>query len=219
MGNMFYGATVFNQNLCHFGDNFSQITANTNMFMNSGCSNTNDPTSASGPWCNCYLFTTNSELRTAIKEYLSPEQGCTTDLNCLARTLYGGAVSRLWCSSMHGLVTTLLFLMSLLTIQIGEWDVSNMTDFSYLFLDASWVAVPGADTFNEAINWDTGMRSNDQIECFPPPDLVTESEQCLGSAMTMRGMFYNAAAFNQPLSLDTTSVTNVRVLLVWSSTQ
>ena len=35
----------------------------------------------------------------------------------------------------------------------------------------------------------------------------------------MYGMFALAAAFNQPLSLDTTSVTNVRVLLVWSSTQ
>ena len=87
-----------------------------------------------------------------------------------------------------------------------------MTDFSYLFLDASWVAVPGADTFNEAINWDTGMRSNDQTECFPPPDLVTESEQCLGSALTMESMFDNGAAFNQPLSLDTAEVTNVRVL-------
>jgi len=88
-----------------------------------------------------------------------------------------------------------------------------MTDFSRLFLDASYSPIFGADTFNEPIDWDTGMRSNDQIECFPPPDLVTESEQCLGSAMTMRGMFYNAAAFNQPLSLDTASVTNVRLYL------
>ena len=94
-----------------------------------------------------------------------------------------------------------------------------MTDFSYLFEDASYNPISGAATFNEPINWDTGMRSNDQIECFPPPDLVTESEQCLGSATTMEGMFYNAAAFNQPLSLDTASVVSVRVLLVWSSTQ
>ena len=91
--------------------------------------------------------------------------------------------------------------------------MSKMTDFSYLFLDASWVAVPGADTFNEAINWDTGMRSNDQTECFPPPDLVTESEQCLGSATTMAGLFYGAAAFNQPLSFDTAMVTMVSVCL------
>ena len=35
----------------------------------------------------------------------------------------------------------------------------------------------------------------------------------------MDGMFRDAAAFNQPLAFDTASVTNVRVLLVWSSTQ
>ena len=116
-------------------------------------------------------------------------------------------------SFLHGLVTTLLFLTSLLTIQIGEWDVSKMTDFRSLFATASDVAVPGADTFNEPIDWDTGMRSNDQTECFPPPDLVTESEQCLGSATSMEKMFYGAVAFNQPLSLDTAKVTNVRVYL------
>ena len=91
-----------------------------------------------------------------------------------------------------------------------------MTDFSLLFVDDSYQ--PISATFNEPINWDTGMRSNDQTECFPPPDLVTESEQCLGSATTMAKMFEGAAAFNQPLSFDTASVTNVRVLLVWSLT-
>ena len=60
-------------------------------------------------------------------------------------------------SFLHGLVTTLLFLTSLLTIQIGEWDVSKMKDFSYLFLDDESAPISGADTFNEPINWDTGM--------------------------------------------------------------
>ena len=36
-------------------------------------------------------FTTQSELETAIREYLG--QGCPTDLNCQARSVYGGAVS------------------------------------------------------------------------------------------------------------------------------
>ena len=36
-------------------------------------------------------FTTKSELQTAIWEYL--EQGCPTDVNCQARSVYGGAVS------------------------------------------------------------------------------------------------------------------------------
>ena len=88
--------------------------------------------------------------------------------------------------------------------------MSKITNFGWLFRDASGV-VPGGDTFNEAINWDTGMRSNDQTECFPPPDLVTESEQCLGSATNMFSMFKEAEAFNQPLAFDTAEVTSVRV--------
>ena len=51
MGYMLQGATAFNQNLCHFGDNTSQLSDASLMFDNSGCSNTNDPASATGPWC------------------------------------------------------------------------------------------------------------------------------------------------------------------------
>ena len=53
MAYMFFDATAFNQDLCDFGDNFSQISNNAvNIFMDSGCSNENTPTSATGPWCN-----------------------------------------------------------------------------------------------------------------------------------------------------------------------
>ena len=38
-------------------------------------------------------FTTNAELKTAIREYLG--QGCPSDANCQARSIYGGAVSSL----------------------------------------------------------------------------------------------------------------------------
>ena len=51
MNSMFYGAASFNQDICYFGDNFSQISSLYYMFQDSGCSNTNDPTSESGPWC------------------------------------------------------------------------------------------------------------------------------------------------------------------------
>ena len=40
---------------------------------------------------------------------------------------------------------------------MGDWDVSRMTNFSKLFVTDLDVALPGADTFNETINWDTGM--------------------------------------------------------------
>lgn len=57
MFRMFFNAWDFNQDLCNFGDNMSQlsnsqITSITmGMFDNSGCSDKDPPTSASGPWC------------------------------------------------------------------------------------------------------------------------------------------------------------------------
>ena len=50
MNAMFYGATAFNQDLCHFGDNWPYGDVKY-MFLNSGCANTNDPTGETGPWC------------------------------------------------------------------------------------------------------------------------------------------------------------------------
>ena len=61
MRSMFEGATAFNQNLCHFGDYFSQITNLADIFLNAGCTYTNDPVPyfvqvsppviATRPWC------------------------------------------------------------------------------------------------------------------------------------------------------------------------
>ena len=56
------------------------------------------PSPTRSPVLPSHPFNTNAELRAAIKEYL--DQGCTDDLNCQARSDYGGAVSRLWCSSI-----------------------------------------------------------------------------------------------------------------------
>ncbi|EJK51747.1 hypothetical protein THAOC_29056, partial [Thalassiosira oceanica] len=51
MERMFYNAASFNQDLCHFGDNFSQLSFVAAMFYNTDCADTNDPSSATGPWC------------------------------------------------------------------------------------------------------------------------------------------------------------------------
>ncbi|EJK65326.1 hypothetical protein THAOC_13822 [Thalassiosira oceanica] len=51
MEGMFYNATAFNQDLCHFGDNFSQLQDVTAMFNDTDCADTYNPTSATGPWC------------------------------------------------------------------------------------------------------------------------------------------------------------------------
>ena len=43
-------------------------------------------------------FATNSELRNAVKQYLG--QGCSNDVNCQARSDYGGAVSPSGCCAL-----------------------------------------------------------------------------------------------------------------------
>ena len=50
MFGMFYDATAFNQDMCHFGDNWPIFDVGI-MFFNSGCNDTNDPTGPAGPWC------------------------------------------------------------------------------------------------------------------------------------------------------------------------
>ncbi|EJK75877.1 hypothetical protein THAOC_02394 [Thalassiosira oceanica] len=188
---MFFGATAFNQDLCQFGQYFFQITTLYRMFDNSGCSNTlATPTSATGPWCaatTCppwHSFTGNGELRTAIKEYLAA--GCTDDPKCEARSKYGGA--------------------------IGDWDVSGLKDFQHLFRDGEnvtphyYTTVPGGESFNEPINWDTGSatymyRMFSDLPAFNQPLSLDTSK-----VASMGFMFRNATAFNQPLSFDTSGL-------------
>ena len=50
MSYMFWGATAFNQDLCHFGDNWPHSSV-FNMFADSGCASTSKPEGVNGPWC------------------------------------------------------------------------------------------------------------------------------------------------------------------------
>ncbi|EJK63918.1 hypothetical protein THAOC_15398 [Thalassiosira oceanica] len=191
MDRMFDGATAFDQDLCHFGDNFNQYKIVYNMFVGSGCANKSDPTSETGPWCavtNClYRFTINTELRDAIKEYLG--QDCPSDLNCQARSNYGGA--------------------------IGEWDVSSVDDFSRLFVDDSDDPIDGAATFNEPLNWDTGSATM-MLYMFKDAAAFNQPLSTFDTSKVnnMFGMFSGAAAFNRDLTaFDTSEVEDVSVLL------
>jgi len=91
---------------------------------------------------------------------------------------------------------------------IATWDVSGITDMSYLF-DIPEISDTGAETTINAdiSDWDTsgvtnmvGMFLN--AKAFNQPLSFDTS-----SVINMRGMFAGADAFNQPLSFDTSSVT------------
>ena len=48
----FKDATAFNQNLCHFGVSFGQLSFDPfGMFEDSGCIDKDTPTDRTGPWC------------------------------------------------------------------------------------------------------------------------------------------------------------------------
>ena len=50
MTDIFFGAKAFNQDLCHFGVNGLPAVYG-GIFTNSGCFDTSNPTSPTGPWC------------------------------------------------------------------------------------------------------------------------------------------------------------------------
>ncbi|EJK52759.1 hypothetical protein THAOC_27935 [Thalassiosira oceanica] len=140
-----------------------------------------------------FKFTTNAELRTAIREYLS--QGCPDVANCQAHSDYGDT--------------------------IGDWDVSRVEDFDGLFVNNYYNSIPGAAAFNEPINWDTGSATTmkhmfygalafNQPLSFHTAKMsfmfygTTAFNQPLSfDTAKMGSMFYGATAFNQPLSFDT----------------
>ncbi|EJK51563.1 hypothetical protein THAOC_29254 [Thalassiosira oceanica] len=88
---------------------------------------------------------------------------------------------------------------------IGDWDVSCVASFRSLFRDGvTFGSIPGGDTFNEPINWDTaamftGAKAfNQQLPSFDTAKVTN-----------MLGMFDTATAFNQPLTFDTSKVVNM----------
>ncbi|EJK56036.1 hypothetical protein THAOC_24146, partial [Thalassiosira oceanica] len=119
---------------------------------------------------------------TAIEEYILQE--CTNNPNCEACADYGGA--------------------------IGDWDVSEVQDFGFLFYDDNNEDFFAA--FNEPIHWNTGSATNmismfDGARAFNQPLSFDTAEV---TDVRMGVMFAGATAFNQPVAFDTAKVTNVR---------
>ena len=87
---------------------------------------------------------------------------------------------------------------------IGDWDVGNVTDMSGMFL--------GADAFNQPIgNWDVGNVTNMYVMFYQ----ATSFNQPIGNwdvsrVTDMSEMFEDATSFNQPIGdWDTRNVTNM----------
>ena len=87
---------------------------------------------------------------------------------------------------------------------LNSWDVSNVTDMASMFGDAS--------AFNQPLNsWNTSNAS-DMHEMFRDASIFDQNINSWNTASVtdMSHMFYNASLFNQPIgSWDTSNVTNM----------
>ena len=93
-----------------------------------------------------------------------------------------------WNTSKVTTMKKLFFKVPLFNQPIGDWDVSNVTDMSYMFRNDG---MDIGSTFNQPIgNWD------------------------VRKVTTMKAMFYGATSFNQPIgNWDLSNVNNISFML------
>ena len=104
---------------------------------------------------------------------------------------------------------------------IVDWDVSAVSDMSWLFFNlenfdadiSSWNTSSVTD-----MGWMFGVRSTPAL-CPQSPDGPTSCTLLLRLIpfTTTSSMFQGASSFNQPLSLDTASVTNMQKMFSYAS--
>jgi len=93
-------------------------------------------------------------------------------------------------------------------IPIGNWNVSQVTDMSYLFED--YYQEFNLSNFNEPLNWDTSNVTN-MSGMFSGCQWFNQPLNWDTSNVTdMSEMFSGCRSFNQPLNWDTSSVTNMK---------
>lgn len=141
----------------------------------------------------------NRTLKTAVKEWLeNPEK---------AEHTYGH-ISK-WNISQVTNMKKLFFKAPLFNEPIGDWDVSNVTDMSFMFRN------DGMDigaTFNQAIgNWDVSKVTTME-EMFSGATSFNQdiSSWNVSSVTRMKAMFYGTKAFNQAIgNWDVSNVQNI----------
>jgi len=189
MGKMFYNATSFTNDLSSW--DVSNVTSMVNIFLNTGLS---------------------IENQCAIQESFSTNQNWPYDwtssyCDCLLDTDAEVCNISLWDFNINHVIDVWILNPDSTEIiygHISSWDVSNVTDMSYVFY--------GADNFNEDISgWDvsnvTNMRS-----MFNFADNFNEdiSGWDVSNVTNMDYMFSQANSFTRNLSSwDVSNVTNM----------
>ena len=89
---------------------------------------------------------TDTDFKTAFQQCIDINGNC----------LYGTPVSPSFIMFSPLVYQRICITKISFEIKIGDWDVSRVENFSGLFLDSNEDPVAGADSFNEALNWNTG---------------------------------------------------------------
>ena len=96
---------------------------------------------------------------------------------------------------------------------IGDWDVSNVTDFSSMFRGSSHLGNPVLNNFNKDISsWDVSNATDMNSMFLRAPAFNQDiGNWDVSNVTNMRFMFLQAYAFNQDISSwDVSSVTDMR---------
>jgi hypothetical protein len=116
----------------------------------------------------------------------------------------------------------------------NTWDVSAITDMSFLFKDSSfndpiskWDVshvttmegmFHGATEFNQALPWDTSSVTNMKEMFFHAASFHKPIIFDTSNVTTMEGMFQYAFSFNYPIQFDTSSVTTMKHMFYHAET-
>ena len=96
---------------------------------------------------------------------------------------------------------------------IGSWDVSSVTDMSWIFVDANENPVPGANVFNgDLYDWDISFNGTEMSDNSVPADRFNGdlSEWDMSKVTDVNHMFYYVSSFNSDISKwDVSKVTNM----------
>jgi surface protein len=185
MSNMFNNADAFNQNIGAW--NVEKVTNMTSMFQNNGGFN-NSGSSDINNWrpISCSNFTSMFQSATAFNQPIGN-----------------------WPISASGVNMSSMFQSANSFNQnIGAWNVSNVTNFSSMFLGTNF----NNGNSSNINNWTIGTTN--------PITMASMFNQCsfnqnisnwnTSAVTSMQGMFTSATQFNQPIGVwNTSNVTNM----------
>ena len=145
----------------------------------------------------------NRNIKVAVNDWMQNAEK--------AETKYGHISN--WNTSQVTTMKKLFFKVPLFNEPIGDWDVSNVTDMSYMFRNDG---MDIGSTLNQPIgNWDVSkVTTMEEMFCSATSFNQDISTWNVSSVISMKAMFYGATSFNQNIgNWDLSNVKNISFML------